>query len=512
MRFFLVLSSLTLLTLPSLTFAQTQTVSIRPADFATGDRFGSVLDLADSQLLASARVEPSGTASRVYLFDATTGAELWRVDEPEPGQLFGSSLALGSQFAFVGAPGTQVIPFGNPEGRVYAYERATGALAFTIESPSPASSLRFGDSLALTTGTLCVGAPLLSTVYLHDSLTGIAVGSILRPGGPSFSGFGGVLDASGSRLAVGETDTGATSLSSTYLFETNGTPTLVDAIAGGLFSGAIGFEVAVNSTDFAGLSFQFQSVELSGPSFAPGNLTLPSSLFARDFGQLAAIALNDSIALIGGVSEDLFVIDISQVVALDPTTGEKLYELHHPDPPQDPRDSEFGSVLALDGSLAAVADSAHEVAGAANAGTVYVYDTTPQLPLLTEVAPYAFPGAFLPSPQVLNLALRAADTSAGDVYFLLASLSGTTPGVVLDGLVLPLNVDNLTLATVNQPNTAALQNTFGTFSTTPLEASAITIPGLLLPGTEINFAFLTVEPTGIPFVNGVSKTVTISIQ
>ena len=65
---------------------------------------------------------------------------------------------------------------------------------------------------------------------------------------------------------------------------------------------------------------------------------------------------------------------------------------------------------------------------------------------------------------------------AGDLQFLLGSFSGTSPGLPLAGVLVPLNLDDYLLLTLQQPNSALHVGTFG-----PLDAAGRATAQLVLP-------------------------------
>ena len=90
---------------------------------------------------------------------------------------------------------------------------------------------------------------------------------------------------------------------------------------------------------------------------------------------------------------------------------------------------------------------------------------------------------------------------AGDLYLLLGSLSGTSPGTPLPGgLVLPLNLDGLLNGMATFPNLGVFVDTFGVVGVDGRASSSLVVPpGLLLPaliGLELNFANVYVDGTG----------------
>lgn len=102
----------------------------------------------------------------------------------------------------------------------------------------------------------------------------------------------------------------------------------------------------------------------------------------------------------------------------------------------------------------------------------------------------------------------------GDLYYVLASLAGTAPGVTLPGgMHLPLNEDVLLIGMLLYPNIGVFQDTLGMVDSVGNAASAIDIPaGLLLPaliGKQMNVVHALVDGTG--FVVEVSNVVTIDI-
>ncbi|MCK5942445.1 MAG: aryl-sulfate sulfotransferase [Planctomycetes bacterium] len=102
----------------------------------------------------------------------------------------------------------------------------------------------------------------------------------------------------------------------------------------------------------------------------------------------------------------------------------------------------------------------------------------------------------------------------GDIYYLLGSLTGTSPGTPLPGgVTLPLNTDVLLIGMVTHPNVAVFQDTLGTVDALGNATSAIVIPpGLLVPalvGLEMSLAHALIDSTG--YVVEISNVVTVVI-
>lgn len=93
---------------------------------------------------------------------------------------------------------------------------------------------------------------------------------------------------------------------------------------------------------------------------------------------------------------------------------------------------------------------------------------------------------------VVTLNLDAGLANAGLVYLVVGSLSGTTPGTVIDGLVLPLNWDAFTGYTLNFPNNAPYSNSLGFLDGFGTGTCTINVPGGAFPalaGLTIYHAF-----------------------
>ena len=101
-------------------------------------------------------------------------------------------------------------------------------------------------------------------------------------------------------------------------------------------------------------------------------------------------------------------------------------------------------------------------------------------------------GAFVSGYQPLNSATQGVSVSAGgvqtlqlstggafggDQYLVLASGSGTSPGLPIGGgFVLPLNVDNWFLQSLQSPNVLPFGNTGGNLDPFGRAVATITVP------------------------------------
>lgn len=118
----------------------------------------------------------------------------------------------------------------------------------------------------------------------------------------------------------------------------------------------------------------------------------------------------------------------------------------------------------------------------------------------------------LSSGGVQALTLAAPAPQAGVPYLLLGTLSGTAPGVPVDGLVLPLNLDAYMLVTLNSPNQPPLAGSFGTLDAQAAATASFSVPGGSNPawaGAVFDHAFVAFDPVtlNVAYVsNAVSAT------
>lgn len=83
--------------------------------------------------------------------------------------------------------------------------------------------------------------------------------------------------------------------------------------------------------------------------------------------------------------------------------------------------------------------------------------------------------------------------SAGKVYFLLASATGTSPGIPVDGLTLDLALDAFVTYTLTKPNQAPYANTLGAFDPFGMASASVNVPAGSFPtlaGASIHHAYL----------------------
>lgn len=173
-----------------------------------GDRFGNRLAYSEGLLLVGDSNDRSG---EVHVF-SRGDEEGWQYVETVRGatgdarQGFGSSIAAGSDFVWVGAPGTN----GN-SGAVYVYKilgESGTLLPISILNGDIAGG-RFGSAVATEGNLLAVGSPGVNrglgsiTVYSRTGDNWNMTGSLAKDTTQAVEGFGSSLAIANGRIAVG---------------------------------------------------------------------------------------------------------------------------------------------------------------------------------------------------------------------------------------------------------------------------------------------------------------------
>ena len=136
-----------------------------PYSTSLGDNFGISVSISGDRCIVGAYQEDdaSGTNSgKAYIYDVTTGALLFTLNNPNPystsvTDYFGYSVSISGDRCIVGAYGEDDAS-GTDSGKAYIYNVTTGALLFTLNNPNPfgtSASDQFGISVSIS-GTKCI--------------------------------------------------------------------------------------------------------------------------------------------------------------------------------------------------------------------------------------------------------------------------------------------------------------------------------------------------------------------
>lgn len=135
---------------------------------STGDEFGYQVDISGDLAVVGAFLEDDvsgGSSGKVYVFNVTTGALLYTLDNPTPygtgaGDQFGFSISLSGNYLVVGAP-NEGDASGSRSGKAYVYDLTSGNLVHTLDNPNAYSTSfqdYFGYSVAISGNNIVVGA------------------------------------------------------------------------------------------------------------------------------------------------------------------------------------------------------------------------------------------------------------------------------------------------------------------------------------------------------------------
>lgn len=492
-----------------------QTHKFFAGDAEAGDEYGTstalsgllATDSADERALVGAPGEdtagPDAGAAYVLERDGCAWSEMAKLVASDGAAFdrFGSSVALSEDTAVVGAPEDD--DAGSASGAVYVFELvgSTWMQTAKLVASDASAGHRFGTSVSLSGDRIVVGAPLQDSqgvgagaAYVFERFGALWVETAVLVGSDTtfFDNFGTSVTVEGDRALIGApgNDAAGIEAGSAYVFE---------------FVALSWVQTAALTASDAFMDEAFgSSVSLSGERLLVGaSLSSPTGTHSG-----AAYVF----VLIGGA----FWLEEAKLVGLDTAVGDML-----------------GSSVDLEGDLALVG-APFNLSTAGQTGAAYVFersgsswsqkakllasDVLGGAELGTSVAlaadtylvgapgdgdmgpgagaAYVFCVETCPVPLsgfptavsavqggTQDFTLNAGASFAGSIYFLLGTISGTAPGVVVDSLLLPLNPDSYFLFTLDHPNVPPLTNSFGFLDGQGSAAASIGVPpGGIPPG------------------------------
>ena len=142
---------------------------ITAADGVAYDRFGGTVAVsADGTIFADSEAPVNGVsgAGTVYVFtlegDTWTETQKLTASDPEDNAYFGSAIACGDSAIFVGAFGATVNGY-EGAGKVYVFTNNGGSFTEIqqVMAPEPKAFSSFGGSIAISGSTLAISAPAM---------------------------------------------------------------------------------------------------------------------------------------------------------------------------------------------------------------------------------------------------------------------------------------------------------------------------------------------------------------
>ncbi len=397
---------------------------------AVGDRLSLSLAIHGNRVVAGVPYDDTGAPNTgsLAVFDlggVSPGVPVAYLRSPSPssGDLFGSAIAISGTRMVVGA---RLEDTGATNaGSAFVYELAGPSPAtpsLILRNPNPSNGDEFGHATAISGSRVAVSAPYANpgdindagTVYVYDLQSATPHLPVLVLNNPEPAGsdqFGSALALSGDRLAVGVRldDALAANSGSAYVYDlasaTPGTPWLTLRNPTPAISDFFGRSVALHqnvlvigaSADDTGATDAGSAYVYDLTSADPGTpvLTLnnPAPAAGDQFG--FSVAVSGPIIVVGANTDDVGAADAGSVY---------VYDLTKPDPslpawtlpnPQPGANDQFGVAVAIEDRRVAVGAHLDDLSGITDAGSVHVFDlesATPTVPELLLAAPGAEPG------------------------------------------------------------------------------------------------------------------------
>ncbi len=286
-------------------------------------------------------------------------------------------------------------------GVAKVYDAVTGALQFVLPNPAPASADNFGDAVAIS-GTRVVvaaseddlGAGSAGTVYVYDlggSTPTVPVIIIGSPAPQANGIFGDAIALSGSLLVVGayNYDTTFSDAGRVWIFDLSsgspGTPVLTLDKPAAVADDEFGVDVAISGTkvvvgcrrDDTGAGDSGKAYVYDLGSGTPGTpaftLSNPTPQLGDFFG--GRVAISGNMVAVGAVQDNTGASDAGSVYLYNLAGALPAIPVVSISNPNPEGTDYFGWGLAMSGSRLVVGTYLDN-AGAADAGSVYVYDIT----------------------------------------------------------------------------------------------------------------------------------------
>ena len=252
-------------------------LTIHNPDPDVGDHFGAAVAFVHPNMILVGAPGENSSRGIAYLFNATTGALLQTLQNPDPdyNDFFGWTVS-GASTAIVSAPEDDL--GGTDAGTVYVFDPSNGNLLLTLQNPAPARGVGGSDSFGKALSgyfspnfafNILVGAPGedaggtdIGAAYAFDGTTGDLVRTFNNPDPDDGDVFGTAVQGRGATQVLVSAkfdDTQAQDAGAAYLFNaTNGnyidafykqSAVAVDELGNALGLGEAGFLVGVYKDD-----------------------------------------------------------------------------------------------------------------------------------------------------------------------------------------------------------------------------------------------------------------------
>ena len=435
-----------------------QVARLTPSDGFLDLEFGFSVALdGDTALIGTLRGNiQSGSA---YAFERDPAGNWTQTDKlvAPDGQAFdnfGRSVTLSGDTAILGSHGHDTPLAG--AGVAYVFERvgSTWTPVQKLKSSAPLLSAGFGRAVTMEGDRAVIGAYFdhvgglgtgLAYVFERSGGTWSQVARLIPSSATGGAQFGGAVDLSGDTAAVAafKDQSSGTGIGSVFVYELN----------------------VANWVEAAKLSFPVPGVD-------------------KEFGR--SLSVDGELLLVGAPLIDTGAAYLFERTHAGWVFRQSLFGHDTSGPDQ------LGRAVAIEGEQAVVCARWEDVSGVVFAGTAYVIGTSPDACL--EISAETFP---VDTGGVQQLEFWTSPNFASFAWILLGTGSGTSPGLPLDGLVLPLNFDAYSLFTLQNPTLGFLDGQGHTLVQIPVPAG---LPASLA-GTVLHHAFLVIGPSKVDAVS-----------
>jgi len=360
-----------------------------------GGQAGDAVAVAGSLIgIGAPFASPGGVtyAGEAYVLNTSSGASymLYSPAPVYPGQ-FGSAIAIGGGYVFVGAPGESdpLNPNDTGAGAVYVFSASTGGLVTTLVSPNARFQGFFGFSVAVSGNTLVVGGPNetlaginsgLAYVFLLHTWTSLTLTS---PSPVSGGMFGDAVAVSGADVVVGAPNEGVSEAGNAYVYSSS-TGDLLWTLphTGGC---SFGFSVAMGGP----------TIVVGAPFTTDGNVTMftfgsnvsvslptPHLVSGGEFG--SAVAISGDTVVVGAAFQDPDgLAEAGEAYTFSTVSGPFLLGQYIADPPQEDwadgygLGSLFGYSVAIGSAGILVGAPGENATGLTNTGVGFLFRDLP---------------------------------------------------------------------------------------------------------------------------------------
>lgn len=356
-----------------------------PNQYSFADIFGFSVAISGERAIVGSPSDDTvvgDLAGSAYLFDVTTGQELFKLTASDAAQSdrFGQSVAISGNRAIIGGHFNDDV--GDASGSAYLFDVTTGQELFKLTASDAASNDTFGNAVAISGNRAIIAAHFdddkgfsSGSAYLFNVATGKQLFKLTASDGAAHDHFGESVAISGNRAIVGASEENFRT-GSAYLFNvTTGKQLFKLTASDGAANDNFGISVMISgNTAIVGAPYDDDAGNASGSAYlfdvTTGDqlmkLTADDAAAADIFGR--SVAISGNTAIVGAHGDNDAGNSSGSVYLFDVTTGEQLVKLSASDGTE--RDY-FGFSVAISGNRAIAGAYGDDVANGGS-GSAYL--------------------------------------------------------------------------------------------------------------------------------------------